>query len=103
MVFAVAADLDAGVGAVIGAIPAVQWRPCQDGHIAETVHTMDRTKKAFRLIVIRRPAQMDLLTGRERTSERYTAIASNRQEPAEEAVAWYNRRGRIAVRTGSRT
>jgi len=54
---------------------------------------MNRTKKAFRLIVLRRPAQMDLLTGQEKTSERYTVLASNRPETAQETVAWYNRRG----------
>jgi hypothetical protein len=54
---------------------------------------MNRTKKAFRLIVIRRPAPIDLLTGQETGSERYTVIASNRPETAQETVAWYNRRG----------
>jgi hypothetical protein len=93
VLFAIGADLDVSVKAAIYAIPSEQWRPYQDGHIAETVHTMNRTKKAFRLIVIRRPAQMDLFTGKEKASERYTVIASNRQETALETVAWYNRRG----------
>jgi len=93
VLFAIGADMDASVKAAIGAIPPADWIAYQDGHIAETVHTMNKTKKAFRLIVIRRPAQMDLLTGQEKTSERYTVIASNRTETAQEAVAWYNRRG----------
>ena len=93
VLFAIGADMDAAVKAVIGEIPLAAWSPYQDGHIAETVHSMNRTKKAFRLIVIRRPAQMDLLTGQEKTSERYTVIASNRPETAQETVAWYNRRG----------
>lgn len=93
VLFAIGADLDAGVKAAISAISPGQWSPYQEGHIAETVHSMNRTRKAFRLIVIRRPAQMDLLTGQEKTSERYTVIASNRTETAQETVAWYNRRG----------
>ena len=53
---------------------------------------MADTHTAFRLIVIRRPVQPDLW-GHEEPSQRYTAIASNRQESAEETVGWYNRRG----------
>jgi hypothetical protein len=93
VLFAIGADMDAGVKAVIRTISPEAWSPYQDGHIAETVHSMNRTKKAFRLIAIRRPAQMDLLTGQDKTSERYTVIASNRTETAQETVAWYNRRG----------
>jgi hypothetical protein len=93
VLFAIGADLDAGVKAEISSIPAEAWSSYQDGYIAETVHSMSRTKKAFRLIVIRRPSQLDLLTGQEKASERYTVIASNRTETAQETVAWYNRRG----------
>lgn len=93
VLFAIGADLDAGVKSVIGTLSPKDWSPYQDGHIAETVHSMNRTKKAFRLIVIRRPAPIDLLTGQETGSERYTVIASNRPETAQETVAWYNRRG----------
>lgn len=93
VLFAIGADLDAAVKEAIAAIPPKSWSSYQDGHIAETLHSMQKTKKAFRLIVIRRPAQMDLLTGQEKASERYTVIASNRCETAQETVAWYNRRG----------
>jgi len=93
VLFAIGADLDAAVKEAIAAIPQKSWSSYQDGHIAETLHSMQRTKKAFRLIVIRRPAQMDLLSGQETASERYTVIASNRCETAQETVAWYNLRG----------
>jgi len=93
VLFAIGADLDAAVRAAISEISPETWSPYQDGFIAETVHVMNKTKKAFRLIVIRRPAQMDLLTGREKISERYIVIASNRAESSQETVAWYNRRG----------
>lgn len=93
VLFAIGADLDTAVRSAIASIPAKDWSIYQDGYIAETVHTMNRTKKAFRLIVIRRPAQLNLLTGEEKLSERYTVIVSNRTETAQETVAWYNRRG----------
>jgi hypothetical protein len=90
--FAVGADLDAAVVAAIGSIPASDWRAYQDGWIAQTVHSMNETKKAFRLVVVRRPVQGKLFE-EEGPHERYKAIASNRDETAEATVAWYNRRG----------
>jgi hypothetical protein len=90
--FAIGADLDAAVLASIAAIPASQWRPYQDGQIAETVHSMNHTTKAFRLIVVRRPVQGNLFES-EAPTERYKAVATNREETAEETVSWYNQRG----------
>ena len=90
--FAIGAPLDAAVLAAINAIPDEAWRPYQNGAIAETVHSMDHTRHAFRLVVIRRPVQRDLF-GVEDPAERYRAIASNRTESAEETIAWYNARG----------
>ncbi len=91
--FAIGADMDAAVKAVISAIPDSDWRPYQDGFIAETVHSMNKTKKSFRLIVVKRPMQRELFEDGDESSERYKAIASNRQESAEQTVAFYNLRG----------
>ena len=52
--FAIGADHDTAVKAAIAAIPAHAWKAFRDGEIAETVHCMNKTKKAFRLIVMRR-------------------------------------------------
>ena len=90
--FAIGGDLDQAVKTVVRAIPSEAWRPYQDGHIAETVHSMNKTKQAFRLIVMRRPVQQPLFAS-ETPSARYTVIASNRKESAEATVRWYNRRG----------
>lgn len=90
--FAIGADLDVAVKASIAGIPEGDWRLYQDGHIAETVHSMNETKKAFRLVVVRRPTQGELF-GPDNPGLRYKAIASNRDETAEATVAWYNRRG----------
>jgi len=90
--FAIGAPLDSAVLAAIAAIAEEDWQPYQNGAIAETVHSMDRTRHAFRLVVVRRPAQQGLF-GEEDPAERYRAIASNRIESAEETIAWYNARG----------
>ena len=90
--FAIGADLDRAVVETIGAMGKDEWRPWGDAQIAETVHCMNNTRAAFRLIVIRRPSQGNLFAAGE-PGERYTVIASNREESAEETVAWYNKRG----------
>ena len=90
--FAIGADLDFAVKAAIRRISAADWRPYQDGWLAETGHTMNGTKHDFRLLVIRRPVQRELFDAESET-ERFTVIASNRDETAEETVAWYNQRG----------
>ena len=90
--YAIGGDLDEAVKKVIWTIKDDEWRSYQNGFIAETVHCMNETKKAFRLIVIRRPFQGSLFDS-EAYLERYTVIATNRHESAEEVVKWYNQRG----------
>jgi hypothetical protein len=48
------------VKTAIATIPEREWRTFRDGEIAETVHCMDKTAKAFRSIVMRRPREQDL-------------------------------------------
>jgi len=91
-VFAIGADQDAAVKAAIKAIPEDDWKTFRDGEIAETVHCMSKTDKAFRLIVMRRPRDQDLFE--ERSPWRYHAIASNREnEDAATTMEWYSKRG----------
>jgi hypothetical protein len=89
--FAIGADLDPAVVRAIKAIGGQEWRSYQNGHIAETVHCMNKSKRAFRLVVIRRPVQGDLFG--EPAAEKYTAIATNRSEALEQVIGWYNQRG----------
>ena len=77
-VFAIGADQDAAVKAAIANIPEGEWKAFRDGEIAETVHCMNKTNKAFRLIVMRRPREQDLFE--DKSPYRYHAIASNRAE-----------------------
>jgi hypothetical protein len=90
--FAIGADLDAAVKAVIAEIPGVTWVKWRDAEIAETVHSMTKTQQAFRLIVVRRPLQGDLFDPNV-PHYRYTAVASNRIESAAETLEWYAQRG----------
>ena len=91
--FAIGADLDEAVVRAIQSLPETQWRPYRGGQIAETVHCMNETKSAFRLIVVRRSYQGRLFGQEENLKLRYTAIASNRTESAEEVMDWYHQRG----------
>jgi hypothetical protein len=93
--FAIGGDLDEAVVRVIRGIGGQDWRAYQNGFIAETVHCMNKTEKAFRLVVIRRPYQGRLFEQGE-LSEKYTVIATNRMQSAEQVVQWYNQRGQCS-------
>ena len=72
-----------------------EWRPYENGsYIAETVHCMEKTNQAFRLIVVRRPYQPRLFGEEEiDLKERYKVIATNLDFEPEEVVKWYDARG----------
>lgn len=90
--YAIGADLDSAVLAQIACLDGEAWRTYQNGHLAETVHCMNRSRHAFRLVVIRRPSQADLFDEGE-GPVRYKVIATNRSGTAEEILQWYNQRG----------
>ena len=91
-VFAIGAGQDAAVKAAIAVIAESDWTTFRDGEIAETVHCMNKTGKAFRLIVMRRPRELDLFE--EKSPWHYHAIASNRDhEDAAATMQWYAKRG----------
>jgi hypothetical protein len=90
--FAIGAELDEAVVRAIRAIPEKQWNPYKSGYIAETIHAMEKTKEAFRLIVIRRPYQGTLFF-EEDERMKYTVIATNKMESPEHVVWWYHQRG----------
>ena len=91
-VFAIGADQDAAVKAAIANIREGEWKAFRDGEIADTVHCMNKTNKAFRLIVMRRPREQDLFE--DKSPYRYHAIAGNRaNEHAAAAMERHSRRG----------
>jgi len=96
--FTITADLDAAVKREIQNLPAVAWQPYRteegiatDREIAETVHSMNGTQQAFRLMVLRWPNPQPNLFEAERYC--YHAVASNREEPPSEVVWKHNQRG----------
>ena len=96
--FTITADLDAAVRREIANLRETAWTPYRtrdgiatDREIAETVHTMNGTEQAFRLIVLRwANPQPDLF---EAGRYCYHAVASNRQEAAMEVIWKHNERG----------
>ena len=95
ILYAIGADLDQAVVRQIKSLGDSDWKAYQNGFIAETVHSMNKTQKAFRLVIIRRPVQSKLF---EETAEtdRFTVIATNRTEDAKQLVKWYNQRGQCS-------
>lgn len=97
--FTITADLDPAVKREIAHLPESVWQPYRtaeglatDREIAETVHTMSGTEKAFRLIVLRWPNPQPSLFEADRYY--YHAVATNREEAASEVIWKHNRRGR---------
>ncbi len=88
----VCADQDKAVKEVIGSIRKEEWRAHRgDRQIAETVHTMNGTQEAFRLVVVRWPKrQPDLF---EKEAYFYHVLATNGEELSEEVVDFYDQRG----------
>jgi hypothetical protein len=96
--FTITADLDVAVKREIKNLPETAWQPYRtqegvatDREIAETVHTMNGTKQAFRLIVLRWLNPQPSLFESERYC--YYAVATNREEPASEVIWKHNGRG----------
>jgi hypothetical protein len=88
--YAVGADLDTAVREAIRCIPPDRWVPYRDGWVAETVHTMNKMRHAFRLVVFKRPGQGALF---EEKGAFYHPVASNREEDPGATLDWYHARG----------
>jgi len=96
--FSITADQDSAVKAAQAQIPEGQWQKfyhpdgsASDREIAETVHCMNGTQQAFRLIVLRWPnPQPDLFAT---TPYFYHAVASNREGRASKVIWRHNQRG----------
>ncbi len=97
--FAICADQDSAVKEAIRSIGASEWKAYRgDREIAETVHTMNGTKQAFRLVVLRWRKQQPELFAPEPYF--YHAIASGGaaeegEQTPEEVMAFYDQRGEI--------
>jgi hypothetical protein len=92
VLFSITADQDKAVKENIKTIR--EWRPYQgDREIGETIHTMNNTGEAFRLIVLRWPkVQAELF---DPSPYFYHVIATNRGEEAGEVIKLHNQRGEV--------
>lgn len=96
--FSITADKDSAVKTVLAQIPEGEWQPLKHREgsatgreIAETVHCMEETKQAFRLIVQRwSNPQPDLF---EASPYCYHVVATNREGSASEVIWTHNQRG----------
>ena len=94
ILFTITADKDKAVKEAIKSIKEEEWQPYEkDREIAETIHTMNKTRESFRLIVQRWPKLQGELFDPEPYC--YHAIATNREEPPQEVVFLHNQRGQV--------
>ena len=90
--FAIGARLDGPTQQAIAEIPESAWKHYADCAVAETLHSMSGTKKAFRLIVVKHKRQAELFDD----APKYHVIASNRVESAADTLIWYRQRGEVS-------
>ena len=90
--FAIGGRLDAPTQQAIAEIPESAWKHYPDCAVAETLHSMNDTKKAFRLIVVKYKQQGELFDD----APRHHVIASNRVESTEATLVWYRQRGEVS-------
>jgi hypothetical protein len=96
--YGVTADQDQAVKKVIGMIGREEWREPVRGcgyELGETVHCMNETKKAFRLVVKRERRRQGELFEKE-GQYFYHAVATNwleEEKNTEEVLKWHNQRG----------
>jgi hypothetical protein len=97
--FAITADQDKAVKKAIAGIKETEWKEPVRGCgyvLAETVHCMEKTKEAFRLVIKREVRrQRELFEGKEEPYF-YHVVATNWREEeksSQEVVNWHNQRG----------
>ncbi len=96
--YGITADQDKAVKKAIGMIGEEEWKEPVRGcgyELAETVHCMNETEKAFRLVVKREIRRQGDLFEKE-GQYFYHAVATNwleEEKNAEEVLKWHNQRG----------
>lgn len=99
VIWAVTASQDEAVKSVIASIPEEVWQEPESGcgyEIAETVHSMNETEKAFRLIIKREIRRQEDLFEDGGGQYFYHAVACNwpgKDKNAIEVLQWHNQRG----------
>jgi hypothetical protein len=98
VIYGMTADQDKAVKSALALIPSGDWKEPVKGcgyELAETVHCMNETKKAFRLVVKREIGRQGELFEKEGPYF-YHAVATNwleEEKKTEEVLKWHNQRG----------
>jgi len=96
--YGITVDQDKAVKSAIALIPSGDWKEPVKGcgyELAETVHCMNQTKKAFRLVVKREVRRQGELFEKE-GQYFYHAVATNwleEEKNTQEVLDWHNQRG----------
>ncbi|KJR40791.1 transposase, IS4 family protein [Candidatus Magnetoovum chiemensis] len=99
VIFGITADMDKAVKRLVESIKEQDWIEPINGcgyKVADTVHTMDRTSKAFRLVIKREGRQVGLFEDDKEEKYFYHAIATNwlaEEKDAHSVLKWHNQRG----------
>jgi hypothetical protein len=96
VLWSITADQDTAVQKAIKDIPEDAWQKPYPGceyEFAETVHSMEKTKTSFRLVVKREERRQKSLFEQERYF--HYAVATNLpdEKSAQDALVWHNQRG----------
>lgn len=96
VLWTITADQDAAVRKLIASIPEAAWQKAFPGagyEIAETVHSMEKSKQSFRLVVKREERRQQNLFEQEKYF--HYAVATNLPEEknALDVLIWHNQRG----------
>ena len=97
--WAITADQEGAVKAVIAGVPAETWQEPEQGcgyQVTETIHTMQATKAAFRLSIKRDERPQGNLFEQATGPYAYHVVASNwptEEKTAHEVLRWHNQRG----------
>lgn len=97
--YTITADLDRAVKPLIELIAEDEWKEPIKGcgyEIAEVVHTMGHTEKAFRLIIKRQKQRQPELFKRDDEQYFHYAVATNfleEEKDANEVLQWHNQKG----------
>ena len=97
--YAITADQDKAVKKAISGIKETEWKEPIRGcgyTLAETVHCMEKTKEAFRLVIKREVRRQRELFEEKEEPYFYHVVATNwaeEEKSSQEVVDWHNQRG----------
>ena len=101
--FAIGGRWSESVKTAVQNIAESAWKKFADCAIAEIVHAMGETKRAFRLVVVRRQTQAEIFDDEGQAADskllpKYTLVASNfdASKSAHDIYVWYCQRGQAS-------